>query len=69
MQTAETAPLDRPILVWVRGVSKDRVRGGWRAGRCHGEDGLPKKLFADGYNGDWEIPYWMDYPPPPAGEL
>ena len=64
MNTPENAPEDRPILVWVREVNRDGS-GAWKAGRLVSGDGLPPKLFADGYNGDWDIPFWAEYPPPP----
>lgn len=64
--TAETAPTDRPILVWVRdkAVASDKPNG-WRMGRCSGYGSLPKKLYADGFNGDWDIPYWHPLPSNP----
>lgn len=62
--TPANAPTNRPILVWVR---KDGT-GAWRPGRAWKGDGLPAKLYAEGYNGDWSIPTWADYPPKPDGE-
>jgi len=63
MNTAETAPSNTLILVWVRGISKDG-KGEWRVGRVHRGDGLPDQLAADGCHGDWDIPFWAPLPPP-----
>lgn len=62
--TAETAPANTPILVWVRRVTEDR-KGAWRMGRVVRGDGLPDQLYADGCNGPWEVPYWHPLPPAP----
>lgn len=68
MNTADNAPTDRPILVWVREANRDGS-GAWRHGRAFpATDGLPAMLTADGHNGDWSIPTWTDYPPKPEGE-
>lgn len=65
-RTAENAP-DGPLLVWVADVGL--VWGkpiGWRMGRRVRAVGtLPAELKADGYNGDWTIPFWHPLPEPP----
>jgi hypothetical protein len=65
-RTADNAPEGAPILVWVRDIeTKTGKPTGWRMGRVwKGRDGLPSKLYADGYNGDWDIPYWHPLPEP-----
>lgn len=63
---ASTAPTDTPILVWVRDPSP-RFQG-WKMGRCVKHGSLPPKLLADGFNGDWDIPYWHPLPQTPWGE-
>ena len=68
--TPENAPINRRILVWVREANRDGS-GAWQLGwafKRHKGDGLPPKLYADGYNGDWQIPTWADLPPAPDGE-
>ncbi len=64
MNTIDTATPGADVLVWVRGAGKDRKSGAWKMGRCVGGDGFPPELKADGYNGDWEIPFWHPLPPP-----
>jgi|GEM_PF-4743513 len=67
MNTADNAPTDRPILVWVREANRDGT-GAWRPGRAWKAEGtLPPRLIAEGYNGDWSIPTWTEFPPAPEG--
>lgn len=63
----ELAPENTPILVWVREADYiDRKRvGAWRLGKVARYPGLPDTLKADGYNGEWDIPYWTHLPPAP----
>lgn len=66
MQTVETAPTNRRILVWVRDaliVKQGEKAGAWVPVRASHYAGLPKSLHADGYNGNWDIPFWTDFPP------
>jgi hypothetical protein len=68
MNTADSAPSDRPILVWVRDANRDGT-GAWKPGRVWKGDGLPATLAADGYNGNgWDVPTWTEYPEKPVGE-
>lgn len=57
-----------PILVWVRDTNIDGKPVGWRMGRVAPAIGaaIPAELQADGYNGDWDIPFWHPLPPPPT---
>lgn len=65
MRTAESAPSDTPILVWVRGANKDGT-GAWKMGRVSRDrSGLPDELTAEGFNGKWDIPFWAPLPPKP----
>ena len=61
--TPETAPADTPILVWVREANRDGS-GAWRMGRVARGSHFADQLFADGYNGPWDIPFWHPLPPP-----
>lgn len=67
MHTVESAPTDRRILVWVREAQikgrDGKRRGQWVPGRALHAPGLPKSLHADAYSGDWDIPFWTDFPP------
>lgn len=60
-RTADSAPLDVTILVWVR--DRDIRTGkpiGWRMGRqSYG------RLYAEGMNGNWDITYWHPLPEDP----
>ncbi len=61
--TAENAPKDQPILVWVRDkTSWSNKPEGWKMGRCVHYKGCDPRLLADGFNGDWDIPYWHPLP-------
>lgn len=63
--TVETAPIDEPILVYVRNVDPiSRKPRGWLMGKCFSWRGT-RSLLADGYNGDWDIPYWHPLPGDP----
>jgi hypothetical protein len=64
VKTADTAPADTPILVWVRDIGK-KGEGEWRLGRAYHGEGLPSELRADCCHGNWVIPYWHPLPHPP----
>lgn len=64
MRTAKSAPLNTPILVWVRGAGM-KGEGQWCPGRVARGDGLPDELKSDFHNGDWDIPFWSPYPDNP----
>lgn len=66
MPTVETAPTNTPILVWVADIDVQTGRSiGWRMGKCWTWRGSDPKLYADGMNGDWHIPYWHPLPEDP----
>lgn len=63
-RTVETAVVGSRILVWVR-ESVDqpggKKKGGWWSGYCTEYDGQ-KYLYAHGFAGNWDIPFWREYP-------
>lgn len=62
-RTADTAPVDTPILVWVG--DKSELTGkpvGWRMGKCWRWHGADPQLYGDGLNGSWDIRYWHPLP-------
>ena len=63
-RTAETAPKDTPILVWVRRAEKDKS-GAWKMGKVLHGYGMPDELRADGFSGPWDIPFWAPLPDEP----
>lgn len=69
MLTAETAPLDTPILVWVADIDVKTGRPvGWRMGKCWNWRGSDPQLYGEGLNGNWHIPYWAPLPPDPTSD-
>lgn len=65
-RTAETAPVDVPILVWVADINHSTGNPvGWRMGRCNTFRGKDPRLYGEGLNGNWNIPYWHPLPDDP----
>lgn len=66
MMTVETAPIDKPILVWVADIAPATGRPvGWRMGKCWDWKGTEPQLYAEGFNGKWDIPFWHPLPDDP----
>jgi hypothetical protein len=69
--TAESVPLDTPILVWVRDIQRigSVTRGAWKSGYAaevwDGDNPNKRVLRADTCSGNWDIPYWRPMPEAP----